>query len=77
MQPPSSLKIWKLAIADLKFCDAHSLNFADDKYDLVFSNTVLHFLFDPVKALEEQKRVCKKGGFVIAADVRDWDLSPR
>jgi ubiquinone/menaquinone biosynthesis C-methylase UbiE len=69
----------EMAVGSCRFeaSDAHSLGFTDDEFDLVFTNTVLHFLFDPVRALKEQKRVCKKGGLVIAAGVRDWGLSPR
>jgi SAM-dependent methyltransferase len=69
----------ELAVDNCRFQagDAHNLGFADETFDLVFTNTVLHFLFDPVRVLQEQKRVCKKGGLVIAAGVRDWGLSPR
>ncbi|MBN1685482.1 MAG: hypothetical protein JW852_02455, partial [Spirochaetales bacterium] len=38
---------------------------------IVYSYTVLHFLIDPILALNEQKRVVKPGGWVIAAGVRD------
>ncbi|MHA2301098.1 MAG: class I SAM-dependent methyltransferase [Candidatus Thorarchaeota archaeon] len=51
--------------------DSHHLEFPDDTFDLVFSHTVMHFFFDPVHALREQKRVTKKGGWVIASGVRD------
>jgi ubiquinone/menaquinone biosynthesis C-methylase UbiE len=57
--------------------DAHALRFPDDTFDLVYSNTVLHFMIDPPKALAEQKRVCRPGGWVIASGVRDWGFSPR
>lgn len=57
--------------------DAHNLRFADGSFDLVYSNTVLHSLIDPMRALSEQKRVVKPGGWVIACGVRDWGFSPR
>ena len=57
--------------------DAHTLEFPDNSFDLVFSNTVFHFFIDPVAALKEQKRVVKDGGWVIASGVRDWGFSPR
>jgi ubiquinone/menaquinone biosynthesis C-methylase UbiE len=57
--------------------DAHALRFPDDTFDVVYSNTVLHSLVDPPKALAEQKRVSRPGGWVIASGVRDWGFSPR
>ena len=52
--------------------DSHRLDFPDETFDVVYSNTVIHFFLDPVLALKEQKRVTKKGGWVIASGVRDW-----
>jgi SAM-dependent methyltransferase len=57
--------------------DAHSLDFEDNCFDLVYSNTVLHSLIDPVAVLMEQKRVTRAGGHVIAAGVRDWGVGAR
>ena len=51
--------------------DSHQLDFPDDTFDVVYSHTVLHFFLDPVMGLKEQKRVSKKGGWVIASGVRD------
>ena len=57
--------------------DAHVLDFPDDTFDVVYSHTVVHFLLDPVTALKEQRRVTKKGGWVIASGVRDYRLVRR
>jgi len=57
--------------------DAHTLDFPDNSFDVVFSNTVFHFFIDPVEALKEQRRVAKDGGWVLASGVRDWGFSPR
>jgi len=57
--------------------DGHVLRFPDDTFDVVYSHTVLHSLIDPPRALLEQKRVAKPGGWVIASGVRDWGFSPR
>ena len=51
--------------------DSHRLDFPDETFDVVFSHTVLHFFLDPVMALKEQRRVTRKGGYVIASGVRD------
>ena len=51
--------------------DSHRLGFPDNTFDVVYSHTVLHFFLDPVMGLKEQKRVAKKGGWVIASGVRE------
>jgi SAM-dependent methyltransferase len=60
-----------------KVGDAQTIDSPDNTFDLVFSNTVMHFFIDPVGALSEQKRVAKNGGWVIASGIRDWGFSPR
>ena len=60
-----------------KLSDAHTLRFPDNTFDIVYSHTVLHSLIDPIRALSEQRRVAKPGGWVIASGVRDWGFSPR
>ena len=57
--------------------DSHQLDFDDSSFDVVYSNTVLHSLIDPVLALKEQKRAAKPGGYVVAAGVRDWGFESR
>jgi ubiquinone/menaquinone biosynthesis C-methylase UbiE len=57
--------------------DTYNIEFADDSFDIAYSNTVMHGVIDPVKALIEQRRVVKKDGWVVAAGVRDLGLSPR
>ena len=56
--------------------DSHRLDFPDATFDLVYSHTVAHFFLDPVLAMKEQKRVTKKGGWVVASGVRDWGGAP-
>ena len=46
--------------------DVFDLPFADDTFDLVFSQGLLVHLPDPIQALQEQRRVTKKGGIVTA-----------
>ena len=57
--------------------DGFNLDLPDNTFNVAYSHTVLHLVIDPVKMLTEQKRVVKKGGWVIAAGMRDWGLSPR
>ena len=60
-----------------RLMDTHALDFPDQTFDVVFSHTAAHGFQAPVEALREQKRVTRRGGWVIAAGVRDWGLVPR
>lgn len=53
--------------ADFSTMDAHELSFEDDTFDMALSTTALHAFREPIRALREQKRVAKKGGWVLAA----------
>ena len=57
--------------------DAHALDFDENSFDVVYSNTAFHSFIDPVEALKSQRQVTKPGGWVIAAGVRDWGLVNR
>ena len=55
----------KLSNVTFKHSDAHNLDFPDATFDVVYSHEVFQYLIDPVIALKEQKRVTKKGGWVV------------
>lgn len=44
--------------------DIHSLDFPDDTFDIVHAHQVLQHISDPIKALQEMRRVAKPGGIV-------------
>lgn len=46
--------------------DTYQLDFADETFDLVYSTNLLVWLREPVRALAEQRRVTKRGGWVFA-----------
>ncbi len=48
--------------------DIHKLDFADDTFDIVHVHQVLIHAGDPVHALQEMRRVTKKGGIVAARE---------
>src|SRR5699024_9849789 len=48
--------------------DVHTLEFADNSFDIVHAHQVLQHVKDPVQALKEMRRVCKPGGIVAARD---------
>ncbi len=56
--------------ADLKLCDASNTPFANDKFDLILSSTVLHEMSPRVRVdvLNEAKRVLKKDGRILLID---------
>ena len=67
----------KVSNVSFEVGDSLSLRFPDETFDIVYSYTVLHYFFDPERAVKEQKRLTKKGGWVIAAGVRDAGLVRR
>lgn len=56
----------QLATVNTVQADAFTLPFADNTFDLVFSEGLLEHFKNPEQLLIEQRRVCKEGGFVIA-----------
>ena len=48
--------------------DVHNLPFENDSFDLVHAHQVLQHVGDPVRALNELRRVCRPGGVVAARD---------
>jgi SAM-dependent methyltransferase len=55
---------------DVRFAvtDVHRLPFADDTFDVVHAHQVLQHVADPVRALQDMRRVCAPGGVVAARD---------
>jgi ubiquinone/menaquinone biosynthesis C-methylase UbiE len=47
--------------------DTYHLDFEDQTFDVVYSLALLVWLHDPIRALKEQKRVTKRGGWVAAS----------
>ena len=58
--------------ADLVVGDVHDLPFPDGSFDVVHAHQVLQHVADPVRALAEMRRVCRRGGRVA---VRDSDYA--
>jgi ubiquinone/menaquinone biosynthesis C-methylase UbiE len=49
--------------------DVYTLAAADDSFDVVHAHQVLQHLTDPVAALREMARVCRRGGVIAVRDV--------
>ena len=52
-----------------RMADAKGLDFPDDSFDTVCSNTILHHIPDPVPFLAEAWRVLKPGGVLLIRDL--------
>ena len=48
-----------------ELADITDLKYEDESFDVVVAANVIHLLEDPLKALKEMSRVCKKGGRLI------------
>lgn len=49
--------------------NVYELEYEDDSFDIVHAHQVLQYMADPVKALQEMRRVVKPGGIIAARDV--------
>jgi phosphatidylethanolamine/phosphatidyl-N-methylethanolamine N-methyltransferase len=49
----------------LQEMDAANLTFADDTFDIVYAPYVISVVSDPVKVVNEMRRVCRPGGKII------------
>jgi len=45
--------------------DAANMNFADESFDIVYAPYLISVVPDPVKVVQEMRRVCKTGGRII------------
>jgi ubiquinone/menaquinone biosynthesis C-methylase UbiE len=59
---------------EVRQAPAEQLPFADDSFDLVLAQLVVHFMTDPVAGLAEMARVARPGGTVAACV---WDHAGR
>lgn len=54
--------------AEFAVGSAYELPFAAESFDVVYANTVLLYLRDPVRALTEMRRVLRPGGIAAVSD---------
>ena len=50
---------------DLREMDVQQLNFSDNSFDTVFATLVFCGVPDPIRGLNEMRRVCKPGGRIV------------
>ena len=60
----------ELANLSFEVGDVYNLEFEDSSFDVVYAHQVLQHLSDPIRALEEMRRVLRDGGWLA---VRDGD----
>ena len=51
--------------ASFEYADILHLDYPDESFDKVVAANVIHLLDEPLKALSELDRVCRKGGLII------------
>jgi SAM-dependent methyltransferase len=65
---------------EIKYSDAHALEFPDNSFDMVILFEAIYYLADPGKFLREAKRVLRKDGILIVCsankDLPDFNPSP-
>ena len=49
----------------LQEMDAANLTFADDSFDIVYAPYVISVVSDPVRVVNEMRRVCRPGGKIV------------
>ena len=64
----------RLSHCSVRQADIYDLDIDDDSYDVVVLHHVLHFLTDPVSALEVASRVLAPGGTLLVVDFASHDL---
>ncbi|KAK2766783.1 hypothetical protein FQN54_006097 [Arachnomyces sp. PD_36] len=66
-------------VSNVEFCvgDIYSLDYPDDHFDIVHVHQVLQHLADPIKAIQEMRRVVKpNGGFFAAREAASFTWYP-
>ena len=53
--------------------DSENLQFAKESFDVVFEKDMLHHTVNPIRALEEIKRITKKGGCVVILEANKYN----
>ncbi len=53
----------------LSQADAKQLNFHDQMFDVVISNSIIHHIPEPLACLREMKRVTREGGILFVRDL--------
>ncbi|HKB19780.1 MAG TPA: methyltransferase domain-containing protein [Gaiellaceae bacterium] len=69
-QPFVSVCRARLPTADVRVAAAEELPFEDDSFDAAFAQLVVNFMTDPVRGVEEMRRVVRPSGSVAACT---WD----
>jgi ubiquinone/menaquinone biosynthesis C-methylase UbiE len=54
---------------EYRLADVKELEYDDDTFDTVFSNTILHHIPDPLPFLREARRVLRPGGVLLIRDL--------
>ena len=69
-------KVWNFGLSDCYFnvCDANNLSLPDNAFDTVVLAEILEYVSDPLKVINEAKRVCKNDGIIIISVPRGYRI---
>ncbi|MCI0535074.1 MAG: methyltransferase domain-containing protein [Verrucomicrobiales bacterium] len=64
-QAQKRLESWRMRNVKLLRMDAAKLNFPENSFDRVYAAYFISTVPDPIKVVQEMKRVCRPGGYLI------------
>lgn len=69
---PEYEKFWgtKIPLVPIKYQDMEHLTYKDESFDIVHCRNAVDHTPNPIKAIEEMKRICKKGGYVYMSHAK-------
>lgn len=61
-------------VVEFRIGDLYDIPFEDDSFDVVLCGNTYAYITEPLEALEEQRRVTKRGGKVVAKDFDNGNI---
>lgn len=75
IKQPQYSKLWEkngvTPLIPIEYQDMEKLTYKNESFDIVHCVNALDHTYNPEKALNEMKRICKTGGYVYLRHIRD------